>query len=339
MVEWAAINEELFCPRCGYNLRGLERGLCPECGLTFEWDDILDPRRRAHPYLYEHHDGKRRLRRFIKTSLRGLWPWSFWRGVTLEQRSEPRRLAAFMVLSWILLVVVDFAVDTFVVLARYHAIPRFVGGIRFVAKTSTPVESFDWCLRYIPRQLRAKAGLGREYSEIRAFLNLCYMSYPLASALALFLYWRSRRRFRVLPHHLWRSGIYSWTASAIWIPGIAKCLYGLWVCSLDVWRFTTDPLWRGPLRGYWWQLSVGRFRIEEGLLSDTIWLVPLLVWFLISLWIAGQRYMWLPKGWTLALLTTQVAVLLFYCNAIFLFLYIDATRLSQLTAVYRWLKW
>ena len=36
----AASGKDLHCPRCGYNLRGLDTPRCPECGLTFsaeEW--------------------------------------------------------------------------------------------------------------------------------------------------------------------------------------------------------------------------------------------------------------------------------------------------------------
>jgi hypothetical protein len=30
------IDEDLFCPQCGYNLRGLPEERCPECGTRFE---------------------------------------------------------------------------------------------------------------------------------------------------------------------------------------------------------------------------------------------------------------------------------------------------------------
>lgn len=32
---------DLHCPGCKYNLRGLTRSRCPECGLEFRWEDLL----------------------------------------------------------------------------------------------------------------------------------------------------------------------------------------------------------------------------------------------------------------------------------------------------------
>jgi hypothetical protein len=32
--------EELFCPQCGYSLRGIESARCPECGHTLNWERI-----------------------------------------------------------------------------------------------------------------------------------------------------------------------------------------------------------------------------------------------------------------------------------------------------------
>ena len=53
--DWDHQTEDIFCPLCEYNLRGLIEPRCLECGYRFEWPDLLDPRRRLHPYLFEHH--------------------------------------------------------------------------------------------------------------------------------------------------------------------------------------------------------------------------------------------------------------------------------------------
>ena len=46
----------LLCPKCAYDLRGTMgdwsnacplRGICPECGLEFEWADMIGTRRRG----------------------------------------------------------------------------------------------------------------------------------------------------------------------------------------------------------------------------------------------------------------------------------------------------
>ena len=34
------LDEDLPCPQCQYNLRGLTLPRCPECGFTFNWSDL-----------------------------------------------------------------------------------------------------------------------------------------------------------------------------------------------------------------------------------------------------------------------------------------------------------
>src|SRR5690348_5522772 len=53
--DWNSIHETIRCPLCGYELRGLREPMCPECGYRFNWPDLLDPARRFHPWLFEHH--------------------------------------------------------------------------------------------------------------------------------------------------------------------------------------------------------------------------------------------------------------------------------------------
>ena len=40
------IDEDLPCPKCRYNLRGLTVPRCPECGFQFEWTDVPELRTR-----------------------------------------------------------------------------------------------------------------------------------------------------------------------------------------------------------------------------------------------------------------------------------------------------
>ena len=64
-VDWDTISEEILCPLCDYNLRGLIQPRCPECGYRFEWQGLLDPKYRLHPYLFEHHPER---------NFRSFWP-------------------------------------------------------------------------------------------------------------------------------------------------------------------------------------------------------------------------------------------------------------------------
>jgi len=39
--DWDAIDFDVLCSRCDYNLRTLTRPRCPECGLEFQWPEVL----------------------------------------------------------------------------------------------------------------------------------------------------------------------------------------------------------------------------------------------------------------------------------------------------------
>ena len=94
-IPQAAVSaEDLRCPLCDYDLRGLIDPRCPECGYTFEWDDLRDPARRKHKYLFEHHP-ERNVRSFLRTMIGGLRPRKFWTGLLPSQPSHPRRLAIY----------------------------------------------------------------------------------------------------------------------------------------------------------------------------------------------------------------------------------------------------
>ena len=86
--------EEIRCPLCDYNLRGLKRPRCPECGYLFHWPEILDPTRRIHRYLYEHHP-EREFRSIAQTILGSLRPVRFWKSLHAAQLVNSSRLLSY----------------------------------------------------------------------------------------------------------------------------------------------------------------------------------------------------------------------------------------------------
>jgi hypothetical protein len=98
---WDSIAEQIHCPLCKYDLRGLLEPRCPECGYTFAWSDLLDPSRRLHPYLFEHHP-ERNVRSFWRTAVGILLPRRFWQTLQPVQPSRPRRLILYWVLTTLL---------------------------------------------------------------------------------------------------------------------------------------------------------------------------------------------------------------------------------------------
>jgi len=120
--DWQQIDEEICCPLCSYILRGLTVARCPECGYRFEWPELLDPTRRLHPYLFEHHP-EQNVRSFRRTLLGGLRPWRFWTSLHPAQPSCPRRLIRYWLLAASFLVAVPLAsiIPTVVVVAQRNA--------------------------------------------------------------------------------------------------------------------------------------------------------------------------------------------------------------------------
>ena len=92
--DWNTIDEEILCPLCHYNLRGLTEPRCPECGYTSTWPEIFDPTRRLHPYLFEHHP-ERNVKSFWQTALGGLRPRRFWSRLHPAQPSVLPRLIGY----------------------------------------------------------------------------------------------------------------------------------------------------------------------------------------------------------------------------------------------------
>jgi len=93
----ALLDQDITCPLCEYNLRALTEPRCPECGFRFEWEDLLDPARQTHPYLFEHHP-KRNIWSFFKTLRGAQFPRRFWTTLHPAQQSRPRRLLLYLLL-------------------------------------------------------------------------------------------------------------------------------------------------------------------------------------------------------------------------------------------------
>lgn len=110
----------LPCPRCDYDLAGLQHtrtnqlpaapspdapttarperdhGTCSECGLRFEWADLLDPSQRRLAGFFEHASGPVRvIIAAWRTLAWSLWPPMFWNRVRLEHRIVATRWPAW----------------------------------------------------------------------------------------------------------------------------------------------------------------------------------------------------------------------------------------------------
>jgi len=84
----------VLCPRCGYDQQGTLAtwtdscptcGTCSECGLAFEWVDVLSPFRSKLQGLVEHAQGFRQLVRwYFRTMSWMVFPGRFWSRVQMH---------------------------------------------------------------------------------------------------------------------------------------------------------------------------------------------------------------------------------------------------------------
>jgi hypothetical protein len=97
--DWEAIPFDVLCSRCGYNLRMLPRPRCPECGLEFEWQSVLDRSGWTSDFLFEHNWQKKPIRSWLATVWRSFRPSRFWREVSLYHRTDTGPLWFMLVFS------------------------------------------------------------------------------------------------------------------------------------------------------------------------------------------------------------------------------------------------
>lgn len=99
------------CPRCAYDQSGAVatwtdscplQGTCSECGLTFDWCEVLRPDARRVRWLYEHSRGLGLL-----ALIRSLWmaiiPARFWSRVSLSHQISRHRLLLMVILATLLM--------------------------------------------------------------------------------------------------------------------------------------------------------------------------------------------------------------------------------------------
>ena len=78
----APADSGLRCPECEYNLTGLTRPRCPECGTTFDWDEVRQAAANRPLIAFERARRWRKLPAFFVTWATILFaPWIFARQI------------------------------------------------------------------------------------------------------------------------------------------------------------------------------------------------------------------------------------------------------------------
>ncbi len=251
--DWNAISEEITCPLCEYNLRGLVDPRCPECGYRFTWREMLDPERRRHPYLFEHHP-RRNAHSFWMTLRNGCRPWKFWTSLHPVQPHSARRLLLYYLLVSFL--AVPLALSSFLVewsMASWANTPTARANL--VATLNSPHYE-DWKEQIILQHgsidayldvaapLPTRRGMlgriraafsrsGLEPLSIVGPLGLIlgpFLIWPWVTFLCLMVFQVSMRRARIRLIHVMRAVVYSydvilWLAAAMFAFSISKLIF------------------------------------------------------------------------------------------------------------------
>lgn len=124
------------CLRCGYDLRGVMEswtnscpldGTCSECGLKWEWAELISPTRRLPRWNIELSSRPWSPRVFLRTLFMQLSPWIAWRELRMEHAVRGSRLVGYagrIVLMCILLwygAYVGFAAGNYVNMVMQRA--------------------------------------------------------------------------------------------------------------------------------------------------------------------------------------------------------------------------
>jgi len=212
--DWDAIHETITCPLCGYELRGLTDPLCPECGYRFHWPDLLDPTRRVHPWLFEHHP-RHNLWSFAKTLVRNFQPGKFWTHLHPGQPSKPKRL----VMYWVPGAVLTMLPAAILLFDHWQ--------------TNRP-----W-FATAPGSLSVLSQLLQHDNAVRGALFACLLAalFPWTTFLTLLIFQQSMGRAKIKTHHVLRCAVYSGDV-ILWAGLLGSGAVFWWV--LQPWRWRVD---------------------------------------------------------------------------------------------------
>ncbi len=307
---WPAIDFDLLCSRCDYNLRTLTLPRCPECGLTFDWAEAIESTRRHSDTLFEHAWNVRPIRSWLATTWACLWPTTFWQRVSIHERVRVSPLLFFLT-STVIGAIVFLIVASQSVAA---ILALFIGTIQFSPYTPQPylvrthyqldrlamhprwpfsnwLASFDYRFWLVP--------IGMFFAILGIFVILAVLQQTLT-------------RFRIRRDQLLRVVAYAAPAICIWgcVMLIAFAILVPFSCFAGPIPFMPSiRLHRG------WPLSPTNSLLLTDLAPRELasFLMMILIAILSILYYIGvplRDYLRLPNPWRLALIAALTAALL-----------------------------
>jgi hypothetical protein len=238
------VSQDIACPMCGYNLRGLVEPRCPECGYPFDWQELIDAELRTHPFLFEHHP-EGNTWSAVRTLIAGVRFARFWQSVKAGHRIVVPRLLLYLFMMVgvpaLLLVSVIIVGRGYALQASMRADRQMALGLWRNPPLNAPVpqppggnmtvqQYFDQWLPLAP----SVRFFSRLRNELRygpwPFLILFMVTWPALTWLALQVFVWSMVRASVNPRHVMRCVVYSSDAAA-WIA-----LPAVFIATAPVWR-------------------------------------------------------------------------------------------------------
>jgi hypothetical protein len=276
--DWATLALELHCPRCGYDLRLLPQARCPECGLKFQWSELIAAaERRSQGVLFDEQWPEGCVRAFFGTLVRTLPPLRLWRQRRLDTCPARKALITLAL-----------------------ALAVFYSGAWFVTHVVWYVFTAVWFwgvgrLTWGPGQFRALSMLA-DSAEKTAFLIVMGSAVWLAT-LGL---WRTLRRAPVRPMQVARvvllawAGMLGWRLIVEWVFLLGSMVNWLLRGSaiLDPWSWPIASF--VPLVVFVWSLA-GGFRIYlrlRGAWADALLALGLAFALMLAGWLAIGVYVY-----------------------------------------------
>ena len=202
--DWSTLDIELHCPRCDYNLKMLTSPRCPECGLTFEWDELIRAtRNELHVPIFEYQWRTRPVQSFFETILRCMFPWTLWRRIPLAGPVRSGVLLVFVLFVVIAGAIVDVAaaaVGCFAWTRKYSA---------FFGSLST--------LEVVGRHLEATV---ERTAVVLPLVVICTLGLAVMS--------QTLRSARIRAVHLVRVASYAFVAVVCWRAAIEGAQIAFW---------------------------------------------------------------------------------------------------------------
>jgi hypothetical protein len=321
------------CPRCGYDQRGVVatwtascalQGRCAECGLAWEWADLLNDKRHKPRWCVEYaHRWWLVPIRTITTLVTSLLPWAFWRSLQMWHAPRLGRIMCYLLMFAIPMygaVVYEVAMHARFQWSIYNSGLSMPGAFPATARVNettavlhaallpfsqtpsgTTVFTGGWTQAYphTPRMILAER-FPNSWGYLGRSVVLKTLAFPVLLAglvpVAFALLPVSRRSARVQWRHLGRVAIYSFAFVLLAIPWFVHRMPSTWFTGLR------------EADAFWGELATFSFIIVP---------VTLVIWWSAAI----SRHLHMRHAWPTAFLLTVLVYLVLMAAGYFQFIY------------------